>query len=522
MLVSLNLRRLQRRFPEASYLVAVNVERYRPIMRLFYLRHMEHQYALDLHDVWAEIQAAVDPAYTEEQCEQDLAQLVEWGSLTGAQDRSRATTIQEFMRRHLKYSITPYGIALERLLSELEQEGRGTGSLNVDLLDQVLEGIDRLDRLLSQLPDRLEDGEERGLGPIYQAWDRTFTAYDENGKQASDYLAQLARNGEGDDVTDVEGFLAYKEVLKEYLASYVLHLMDVGDRVAAVLHRWQSDGLGEKLVEACARYEAHHLPMADGRLPALESCREGHAAEWRVFRSWFQPGGGLEELRRRTNEAVESVVRRVQRLTDRPAGLSRRRQLEELAVAFAACRTPGEAHRLAGARLGLMQPRHVSGEAQVFAMRPDDSPWRQRAYRVELLPVARGRRRRHEGAVPVRDRSQEEAEILRQVMEEQKLEESVWDRLFAAGELDLGALALDDVDLRDRLLALLGACLASPDRSALAPDGSTVRLLPPRRPAVGWLSAPDGSLALPAFRMVRRKEGERALVPGAGSAAALH
>jgi hypothetical protein len=90
---------LLKKVQEASYLTADNAHRYRPIMRHFYLQHGLHRYRLSLEEVRDFIRTNLDPAYTDEQAEQDLRQLVEWGALTAEQDRSRVRTVQDWLRR---------------------------------------------------------------------------------------------------------------------------------------------------------------------------------------------------------------------------------------------------------------------------------------------------------------------------------------------------------------------------------------------------------------------------------------
>ena len=85
---------------EARYLNVENTDRYRPIIRLFYLKYEKLKYWMYQEDVFEELKE--DPyfqEYTMEQCQQDLAALASWGNLLTIQDTRKVTTIEEFKNK---------------------------------------------------------------------------------------------------------------------------------------------------------------------------------------------------------------------------------------------------------------------------------------------------------------------------------------------------------------------------------------------------------------------------------------
>ena len=65
---------------EAKYLNVDNTDRYRQIMRLFYLKYEKLKYWLYQEEVYEELKEdAYFREYTPEQCQQDLAALTAWG-----------------------------------------------------------------------------------------------------------------------------------------------------------------------------------------------------------------------------------------------------------------------------------------------------------------------------------------------------------------------------------------------------------------------------------------------------------
>ena len=86
---------------EAKYLNVENTDRYRPIIRLFYLQSEKLKYWLYQEEVYEELKE--DPYfadYTQEQCQQDLAALTAWKNLSAIQDTRKAATIEEFKNKN--------------------------------------------------------------------------------------------------------------------------------------------------------------------------------------------------------------------------------------------------------------------------------------------------------------------------------------------------------------------------------------------------------------------------------------
>ena len=94
--------KLTRPLTEAKYLNADNVDRYRSIMRIFYENYEKLKYWMYQEDVYS--QMIQDPYFSEyrmEQCQQDLAALVEWKNLTTIQDTRKVSSIEEFKNKKI-------------------------------------------------------------------------------------------------------------------------------------------------------------------------------------------------------------------------------------------------------------------------------------------------------------------------------------------------------------------------------------------------------------------------------------
>ena len=92
--------KLTKALTEAKYLNADNVSMYRCIMRIFFENYEKLKYWLYLEEVYEEM--LKDPFWSEykiEQCQQDLAMLVEWKNLNTIQDTRKVASIEEFKNK---------------------------------------------------------------------------------------------------------------------------------------------------------------------------------------------------------------------------------------------------------------------------------------------------------------------------------------------------------------------------------------------------------------------------------------
>ncbi len=513
-------RKLTQKVPEASYLTAENVARYRPVMRYFYEQHEAHRYWFHVEAVWRFVHDELDDRYTTEMCEADLSSLVDWGNLTAEQDR-HGRSIEEFKKRRLRYQITDYGVAFERLLVQLEQAHGQGGSLDPTFWDALLEHLEALGQTLDQ--DRPE------ADRVARHWREAHQAFNRLGQDANDFLARL-RDARPEDPSQIEGFLAYKQILIEYLSRFATSLNTQAERIRAGLRAWGEgatpapDGTSDdrresrdqtpaadrrpaRLVELLTELEMAK-PLPDGTLPERDAVRRHFRDQWLNLWTWFFSESGLDALRRVTTEAIESVVRQTQRLMDRrQTGYSRRRELEVVARAFGRCRRQNDldqANRLAAWLFGCAASLHLLGGQHQFLADPRLPPWQQPVEPLSLTPISR-RSSQRAGAEPVPDRREQERALLLAKQAERQREANLWDALFAGNRVDLGSLELADSVVRGKLLLVLSRCLASPDRRAAAPDGSIIRLQNPAERRRGTLQAPDGTLHLPRFVLERRK-----------------
>jgi uncharacterized protein (TIGR02677 family) len=495
---------IPRKVEEAAYLTAPNAERYRVILHFFYHQYVEQRDWLTTDQVWRHVRERFDSGYTAERCEEDLRALVGWQNLMAEQDRSRVSSLDEWHHRNQVYHITAVTVELERALERLRASHGHRGSLDPSLIETLVAGLLGLDRVLVDgVPD---DASKEFLGRnVRRPWMETYARFDELRTNANSFHHAL-RETRPEDLSDTDAFFVYKDVLVENLSGFIVELGDAVERIRDVLHGWDRVGVLGRLIAMLTDYDVRY--QADPTGPADPAVvREHYTRQVNVFHTWFRRRGGSDVLRRTTMDAIETVARHTQRLTDpRRVGSNRRRDLERLVEAFRACQTLEQAHLLAARTLGCAAPRHLLGRAEWHLMGDTRPVWVQPAASVALAPVRRGPRRARSGQ-PVADRSLEQAALLEREERRIREERARWNRLFQNGEIDLGAISLDDPAIRNRILDVLGDCMAAPDRVGIASDGSRVRLVPPvDGEAEGELVAPDGVLVTPHFRLRREAQ----------------
>jgi uncharacterized protein (TIGR02677 family) len=495
-----------RRVEEAVYLTAPNAERYRVIVHFFYRQYVEQRDWLTTEQVWRHVHEHFDSGYTVERCEDDLRALVSWQNLMAEQDRSRVSSLDEWHHRKQVYHITAVTVELEAALERLRAAHGRRGSLDPTLVESLVSTLAGLDRALGGDAER-EPTKEFVAAKVRRPWLDAYARFDELRTNANRFHHAL-RETLPEDLSDTAAFFLYKDVLVENLSGFIVELGDAVERVRDMLDRWEKEGVAERLIALLTEHDLRH--QADPTGPAdPDAVHDHYTRQMRVFLEWFRRRGGSDVLRRTTLLAIETVARHTQRLTDpRRLGSNRRHDLERLVETFRACETLDQAHLVAARVLGCAVPRHLLGAAEWRLMGDGASVWTQPATKIALAPIRRGPRRARRGE-PVADRSLEQAALLEAEQARIREEAARWDRLFEQGEIDLGGLTLDDPVIRDRVLDVVGDCLAGSDPVGVASDGSRIRLLAPADgEADGELVAPDGVFVTPRYRL-RREPRER-------------
>jgi len=476
-----------RAVPELSYLTAINVARYRAIMKYFYTEYQRLKYWLRPEEVYEGVAAwSVIEGYTLEQCMSDLESLKGWGNLASRHDGGRALSLEEYMRKKSQFMLTQYSIEIERMLEALEKIKGYGGSLETTYFDTIEACV--------------QDIRARGglyeAGEALQHWEQLYAAFKTMHENAADFIASM-HSIQAEEMMATEGFLALKDNLVNYLQHFVKSLQKSAYRIEGLLAR-VGDGVRDLYLERVLADELERPRLEEGKSEA--ELRQEFEQGWSNLKRWFlgdeREASELTLLEKATKEAIAKVVRSAVRLQERRrGGASRRNELDQLGRRFAQLDSLGEAHRLAAYAFGLFPSRHLQGEDKRDTERADASTWDEPPM-VRLIRT-RSRKRALRGKSEPMRTNKSKREAFRAEVEAQLAEEKAFvEMMRGLGEVTVEELPVLGSRERMRLLQWIGRCTASASRSFVTADGYRVSIRIPQQEEEAVLRSHDGELRM--------------------------
>ncbi len=487
-----------------THLGVPNADLYRSLLLTFARAKERFIVHLRPEDIAAEFRVDAD-----EQLTLALEQLVVWGNLRADVDTSRVTTVEDFHRKRCLYQLTTAGQAAEQAIAFYEEAIGRRGQLQSVALADIVERLHSLKVVASQ-PD--PDLAKTHLLLLSLA--ERFSSLADNAQAFMSALRRAIDFSDG----DVDGFLAYKERLIDYINKFIADLANSGGQIALLLGGLEAAG-HERLLELAARREAadafpEGADAAASRERAEKVALDAWRNRWRGLHDWFasRDAGHPSQarlLRQAAVTAIKQLIDAVGLLNERRSGRSdRSTDFRVLARWFAEAPDDEAAHRLWRAAFGLCPARHLSvttETADVWHDLPYGTAW-QDAPPICISPQLRktGTYERRGRPNQVRDRSAERELLRRQAEREAAETAAARRRLGTAGPTLLSELDVLDARAFRLFLALLGDALAvrrpgdtevktvTSDgtlevRLSLVPDGGTATI----RTADGLLTGPE-------------------------------
>jgi uncharacterized protein (TIGR02677 family) len=487
-----------------THLSVPNAGLYRSVLRTFarakerFIVHMRPE------DVAAELHVHVD-----EQLAQALERLVDWGNLRADADTSRVTTVEDFHRKRSLYQLTAAGQAAEQAIAFYEDAIGRRGQLQSVALADIADRLRSLHVLAAE-----DDPDPAKVHLLLLSVAERFSSLADNAQAFMSALRRAIDFSDG----DVDGFLAYKERLIDYINRFIADLANSGAQIAVLLGDLETTGHDRLLGLAARREAADAVPEGADAAESLTRA-ENHALDawrnrWRGLDDWFtsRDTGHPSQarlLRQAAVTAIKQLIDAVGLLNERRSGRSdRSADFRVLARWFAEAPDDGAAHRLWRAAFGLCPARHLSvtGEtADAWLDLSAGTSW-QDAPPIRISPQLRktGTYERRGQPNRVRDRSAERDFLRRQAESEAAQTAAARRRLRTAGPTLLSDLDVLDARAFRLFLALLGDALAARApgdtevktvtsdgtlevRLSLVPDGGTVAI----RTADGVLTGPE-------------------------------
>ncbi|GAB3132260.1 TIGR02677 family protein [Microbispora hainanensis] len=488
-----------------AHLSTPNAALYRAVLSAF--AHAKDRFIVHLRpeDVAAELGQESD-----EPLAQALNKLVEWGNLRADADTSRVTTVEDFHRRRLLFQLTPEGQAAEQAIAFYEEAIGHRGSLQSVALSDIAEQLSSLAVLAGQ-PD--PDPAKTHLLLLTLA--ERFSSLADN---AQAFMASLRRAIDFSD-SDVEGFVAYKERLIDYINRFIADLANMGARIARLIGELEGSGHERLLMLAARREAADAVPegadadeaYARAEATAFASWRN----RWRGLKDWFVSRGAghpsqARLLRQAAVTAIKQLIDAIGLLNERRSGRSdRSADFRTLARWFAEAPDEAAMHRLWRAAFGLSSSRHLTVTPQTVDLWQEEdvapsTPWRD-APPIRISPQLRrtGSYERRGKPNRVQDRSQARTFLLEQAEREAAETAAARARLRTDGPTLLSELDVLEPKAFRLFLSLLGDALAArrpgdTEVTVVTGDGSMeVRLSPVDGGGVVEIRTEDGVLTGP-------------------------
>jgi len=478
---------------EVSYLSTENTWRYRAILHYCFTQHERLHHYIYPEEIYQHLKASsFFAAYTEEQLQQDLKQLVEWKNLIPRQETGKVHTIEDFKRKKFRYQCTPYTIEIERMVDRLQQLGGGFGggSLEVTLFERLLAALVRL----------VEEGSTLEAGELNQTWEDLYGYFRDMVQNASDYLAHL-KSDKVEEQMMTEAFVAYKNAFTQYLQNFILSMQRTSYKIEAALRKMPPALLAE-LVSRLADYQMR-IPRMEPQ-PSREEWEESYFDKYRSLTEWFFGRAGLPSelltLQNETTDTIRRIARFAQRLGERhQAFRSRRHDYLHLAGWFAGMEDVREAHRLSALLFGVRHTRHLYA-APRLSEDMDRAVWEEAPTVVMVTPRVVGyREKSRTGAVL--DRTAEKRAAFWEYIGRQRQNEALIEQLIHNRQIVLSELPEVDPFVRKTLLGWITRCIQSKDKQIQTETGRKISLIEANSGQRAVLRSVDGALEMPDFTL---------------------
>jgi hypothetical protein len=418
-------------------------ELYRRVMGVFRVSKQRFVVHLRPEDVAESLRGNGAAPAAQDDVQEALTRLAEWGNLRATPDTSRVTTVEDFYRTRYLYQLSREGEAAERALEVYEQEIARRGELQAVALEDIRLRL----RALAGLPADPDPAVVHSL--LLELSGRL----DSLAANASAFMSGLQRTIDLQDI-DEDAFLGYKDRLLAYLERFVSDLVIKSSDIASLLRSIAPERAVSLLFMAAQREAGDMAPAEAG--DEWDAAAGTDPVEAKL-RDWQSRWSGIPDL-----------LATIGVLQERRAGRSdRSADFRTLARWFAQAPSEDDAHRLWRAAFGLSPSRHFSGEPPEGAGTGEswlDAPSQVISARLRST----GRYERRGAPARIKDRSAERSRLAEQVTAEREQAEAARRRLATGRPARLSAFGELDHDEFSLFLRILGDALSA---GPAGPDG---------------------------------------------------
>lgn len=483
---------LRKPMMEAKYLNVDNTDRYRPIIRLFYLNYEKLKYWMYQEEVYEELRE--DPAfasYTPEQCQQDLTALTAWGNLVTIQDTRRVSTIEEFKNKKFRYQLSETTVEIERMVIRVENLHIESSSLEPSLLERLRISLARINELESKSDEK-----------VYAWWKDLNTDFIRLNQNYQDYMREL-NSVKAEEMMKTREFLIFKERLTEYLRNFVKSLQTNVAAIEECLKETAPEFM-DRILERIVKYELS-IPRLEEEADE-ELIRATVRGRWTSVREWFCSTDGKDseavKVFDTTNEIIRRITRYAARISEQSgSGANRREEYYKIAVMFSECSDIWAAHRLAASVFGIEKPLHFKEIGSRNTESINSGVFDEEPAVIPLMPRVRTYKERAQRS-EIEDRSREKAERRRAEIQRLEEERILLSQYIKSGKLEFARLPEIEPHVRDVFLTWLSKALENKSMRGKTEDGVPYRVEPPKNKEMCAVRAEDGVFYMPAYAII--------------------
>lgn len=476
---------------EANYLNVENTDRYRPIIRLFFLNYEKLKYWMYQEEVYQEL--IDDPYFTDytmEQCQQDLTALVSWGNLLTIQDTRKVTTIDEFKNKKFRYQLSEYAVEIERMVIRLENLFVEGASLEPTLLE-------RIRRHFSKLKDIGSESDER----VYGWWNDLNNDFVRLNQNYQDYMRTL-NSVKAEELMKTKEFLVFKDHLVEYLRTFVKSLQLNASTIEQYIRKTSQEEVSP-ILERITKHELS-IPRIDVEVNESQ-IREKINGRWESMTQWFIGTGGGEAEAGKVFDTTNEIIRKMTRYATRISELSnnganRREEYAKVAEIFLKCQDLNEAHRLSASVFGIEKPLHIRAEMNRQTESINSGVYEEKPHIVTIQPRIRTYREKAK-RTGIIDRTVEKEAAKLAAVQRLEQEKQLLHSYIKDNRLEFDNLPVLEPQIRDIFLTWLSKALERKDFTSKTEDGRVYHI-EEQKGEKCVLQCTDGCFLMPSYTLV--------------------
>ncbi len=460
--------KLTKALTETKYLNADNVSRYRCIMRIFFENYEKLNYWLYQEEIYDQMKE--DPFFAEyriEQCQQDLAMLVEWKNLNTIQDTRKVASIEEFKNKKYRYQMSEYSVEIERLVLRLENLSVEGASLEPTLLERIRRNVNRFKEMAKEGIDS---------DTVYTWWNDLNNDFIRLNQNYKDYMRDL-NSVKAEEMMHTREFLVFKDRLVEYLRSFIKGLQQNVGVIEETLRSLDTQ-VCNQVFEKVIAYELS-IPRIDMEV-TRELIEPKIRGRFQSIYNWFVSDGTDENEASRlfdeTNEIIRKITRYAARITERNAsGANRREEYRRVAKLFLNCEDIKDAHKMSAMVFGMERPLHLKGDLVRETDSMNQGVYEEEPFDMTIKPRVRTYKEKTNRSA-IRETNAQKQQARQEMIQKQKEDAAKIRLLEKDGRIDFATLPVIELRVREILLKWLSDAMENPSFQARTEDGRHFRL----------------------------------------------